>query len=207
METLIDRKCAFYLVVELSRRLSAKDCDELRQVFRDFVRESRMDPHALETLWISVVEGACTASVSLPLTSLVDLGDTMVFTNREPVETSLASLLRAVSGRITQEITIRTATPKGDYRPVVLLLLAGPPPDEDQAINELNQLAKQPSNPIVLMATTSDLSFSEPFCQCLLDSPLRADLITGEMIYRAWSYYAPCGVFWDSWSPPTSKLP
>jgi uncharacterized protein YegL len=206
METYINRKCALYLVVELSRRRSARDCEELRQMFRDFVHECRGDPCALETLWVCVIEGARTASVSLPLTSLVDLGDTMIFTNREPVEASLAELLRAVAGRIAQEITVKTAAAKGDYRPVVLLLLAGPPPDEDQAIDELNQLAKQPSKPIVLMATTSDLSFSEPFCRCLLDSPLRADQITGEMICRAWSYYAPFGVFWDNWSPPTSKL-
>lgn len=206
METYATRKSALYFVVELSRRRSARDCEELRQVFRDFVRESRMDPQALETLWISVVEGACTVSVSLPLTSLVDLGDTMIFMNREPVEASLAALLRTVSGRIAQEITVRTAAAKGDYRPVVLLLLAGPPPDEDQAIDELNQLAKQPSKPIVLMATTSDLSFSEPFYQCLLAPPLCADRITGEMIYRAWSYYAPFGVFWENWSPPSSKL-
>jgi uncharacterized protein YegL len=198
MEILTNKKCAIYLVVELSRRLSDKDCEGLQLVFRNFLRESRLDPQALETMWISVIEGACTAYVSLPLTSLADLCDSVIFMNREPVAASLAALLHTVSGKIEHEIVVRTPTTNGDFRPVVLLLLAGPPPDEEQAIDELKRLTKQASKPIVLMATSSDLPFSDPFRQCLQDSPLRVDYITGELIYRTWSYYGPFGLYWDN---------
>lgn len=166
-------------------------------MFHNFVKSCRSDPCTLESLWVSVIEGAHTATVSLPLTSIIDLEDSILFTNREPVEASLAPQLKTVSERIALEIAVRTASSKGDWRPIVLMLLAGPPPDEDRAINELSQLARQPSKPILLMATTSDLSFGESFCQRLLDAPLKVDQFTGEMIHQTWSYYGPFGPFWE----------
>ena len=55
METL--RKAPTYFLVELSRRCSLRECEELEQGFNDSISCYRQDPQALETLWLSVITG------------------------------------------------------------------------------------------------------------------------------------------------------
>jgi len=191
------RESALYVVAELSRRLSAKDRDGLRRACRDMVSEARCDPMALETLWLSVVEGGATPTVSLPLTQLLDLGDDELFVNYSSGSVPVAALLKLVSDRLTMEAPPRTSSARGDWRPLVLLLLAGPPADGDAAAQNLDLLSRHPSRPIVIVMTTCDLPFTAPFVQLLTDNPLVMQFITGKEIHRAWSYYRPFGPYWE----------
>ena len=192
-----ERKSAFYLLAELSRRCSQRDCEQMERVFRDFIKECRLDPQALETLWISVIAGSNAVNVSLPLTSVCDLSMADFFSNRQSSEAVIAPLLRSAKQQIEQEIAPRSTGSKWDFRPLVVLWLLGAPSDEAQTLQVIHEIKCLPTKPCVLLITESDALFSEPFIGSLLDGPIHTPRIDGALLYKTWSYYGPCGVFWE----------
>jgi uncharacterized protein YegL len=92
----------------------------------------RRDPHALETVWISVITFDANAKQVVPLTEVSDFN---IPTLSIKPGTSLGAALQLLAIRIKKDVQRTTADTKGDYRPIVFLLTDGQPTDnwEDAA--------------------------------------------------------------------------
>jgi|GEM_PF-4979402 len=201
------RRAPTYFLVELSRRYSLRECEELEQSFNDFISCCNQDPQALETLWLSVITDGGAKGGPPPLTSVVEYASSRLFTNRESNEVAIAPLLSKAAEQMTEEILLRSITSKGDYSPLVVILLLGPPTDDANFLNALRQLSHHPTEPKVVMLVRSDQPMAHGLDGFLLEAPGFVEKFTGELLYKTWSYYQqPWGAFWESYLPDSSFL-
>jgi uncharacterized protein YegL len=91
------------------------------------VRSLRQDPHALETVYLSVIAFAGVARTIAPLVDVVSF-----YPPKLPVGsgTSLGAALRELMRQIDTSVTRTTAEQKGDWKPVVYLFTDGKPTDD-----------------------------------------------------------------------------
>jgi uncharacterized protein YegL len=87
----------------------------------------KKDPHALETVYVSVIAFGAKAKVLTPLTEVVSIAPPP-FSLRPG--TSLGAALDLLRESIIKEVKKTTAEAKGDYRPLVFILTDGQPTDD-----------------------------------------------------------------------------
>jgi uncharacterized protein YegL len=87
----------------------------------------KKDPHALETVYVSVISFAAKAKVLAPLTEVVALKPPSL--ELRP-GTALGAALDLLRESIKKDVEITTAMSKGDWRPLVFILTDGQPTDD-----------------------------------------------------------------------------
>ena len=97
---------------------------------RQLLLDLHSDPHALETVWISIITFAGTAQQIVPLTEMI--GTKAPRLKVQP-GTGLGAALRLLRESIDREVRTHSATHKGDYKPLVFLLTDGDPTDDWRA--------------------------------------------------------------------------
>jgi uncharacterized protein YegL len=95
---------------------------------RVMVSALRQDPHALETVHVSIITFDSDAKVAVPLTALDEL-QVPVITTPQSGPTHLGLALETLGGRIRQEIKRSTAEEKGDWAPYLFVMTDGKPSD------------------------------------------------------------------------------
>jgi uncharacterized protein YegL len=102
----------------------------------------RNDPQALETAWLSVLTFSRDARQIVPLTELLDfrLPRLSVRTG-----TALGAGLRLLMQCLQREVVRTTATVKGDYKPLVVLLTDGQPTDNWEPVADQIRAQRSPS--------------------------------------------------------------
>jgi len=125
-ESWPSRRALVYCVVGWSDTAKA---EAIRQGLVNLVTEFRLDPQAIETLWVSVHTCETPARRVMPLTETPWLGVGNWGTDFANAR-DLGGALGAVLNCIDEEWRASTATRKGDWYPVVVVLLAGDPLDE-----------------------------------------------------------------------------
>lgn len=125
------RRLPVFFVLDCSESMIGDNLKKMEDGLQMIVRALRTDPHALETVWLSVVAFAGIAKTIVPLVELVSF-----YPPKLPLGsgTSLGAALRALMSDIDTAVIRTTAQRKGDWRPIVYLFTDGKPTDEVDSV-------------------------------------------------------------------------
>ena len=141
------RRLPVYIVLDSSESMAGPAFDGLKQGLKVLLDEMLSDPMALETVSLSILTFHGKARVVLPLTSLPEVTMPRLVLGSG---TSFGAVLELLAHRMNQEITIQTATRKGDWKPLVFILTDGEPTDswQNQAAEFLKNISGRKANVI-----------------------------------------------------------
>lgn len=122
-----DRRLPVYLLIDCSESMVGEAIEGANAGMRQLLLDLHSDPHALETVWISVITFAQTAAQVMPLSEMI--GTRAPKLKIQP-GTGLGAALRLLEECIAREVRTHSATQKGDWKPLVFLLTDGDPTDE-----------------------------------------------------------------------------
>lgn len=157
MESL-ERRLPVYLLLDCSESMVGEGIDGVNAGMRQLLLDLHSDPHALETVWISIISFAGEAKQSLPLSEMIGIRAPKL---KVQPGTALGGALRLLRASIAREVRTHSATTKGDWKPLVFLLSDGEPTDEARKLKQpaasggkkLNFIAigcGEDANPLVL---------------------------------------------------------
>lgn len=113
------RRLPVFFVLDCSESMIGENLKRMNDGLQKIVGDLRKDPHALETVWVSVIAFAGVARTIVPLHDIVSF-----YPPRLPVGggTNLATALRELTTQIDSQVRKTTQEEKGDWKPVVYLL-------------------------------------------------------------------------------------
>jgi uncharacterized protein YegL/ribosomal protein S27E len=123
----MNRRLPVYLLIDCSESMIGEGIDSVRAGLGTMLNALRRDPHALESVALSVITYDASARLSCPLTPLIDFQEPEL---KLRPGTALGAALDLLANRISSEVNKTTHDSKGDYRPLVLLLTDGQPSDD-----------------------------------------------------------------------------
>lgn len=120
------RRLPVFFILDCSESMIGGNLDKLKKGLQKIVADLRQDPHALETVYISVIAFAGKVKTIVPLIDLISFYQPML-----PIGggTSLGAALRELRYQIDTKLHKTTLTTKGDWKPIVYLITDGQPTD------------------------------------------------------------------------------
>ncbi|MES2886687.1 MAG: TerY-C metal binding domain-containing protein [Pseudomonadota bacterium] len=124
------RRLPVFFVLDCSESMIGDNLRNMEEGLQMIVRSLRTDPHALESVWLSVVAFAGIAQTVVPLVEVVSF-----YPPKLPVGsgTSLGAALRVLMRELDSKVVRTTPARKGDWKPIVYLFTDGKPTDEIEA--------------------------------------------------------------------------
>lgn len=127
------RRLPIYFLLDVSESMAGDNIRLLNQGLESLVKSLRTDPHALETVFLSVIVFAGKARTLTPLVELSSF-----YPPRLPLGsgTSLGLVLDHLMNEIDRTVIKTTSEQKGDWKPVVYLLTDEATDQADASIKE-----------------------------------------------------------------------
>lgn len=127
------RRLPVFLLLDVSDSMAGEAHRLLQLGLEKLAKSLRQDPHALETVYLSVIAFAGRVRTLAPLIDLPTF-----YTPRLPIGsgTSLGLALTHLMAEIDRQVVATTATRRGDWKPIVYLLTDGKPTDDYRAAVE-----------------------------------------------------------------------
>ena len=124
------RRLPIYFLIDVSESMVGTPLREVEQGMRTIIQDLRVDPYALETVFVSIIAFAGKARTLSPLTELYKF-----YPPEFPIGggTSLGTGLELLMDDITKNVKKTTPEEKGDWKPIVFLFTDGNPTDDYQA--------------------------------------------------------------------------
>ncbi|MDE6378828.1 MAG: VWA domain-containing protein [Muribaculaceae bacterium] len=121
------RRLPIYFLIDVSESMVGTPIEQVQQGMRTIIQDLRLDPYALETVFVSIIAFAGKAKVLSPLTELY-----MFYPPVFPIGggTSLGKGLECLMDDIDRNVRKTTLEQKGDWKPIVFLFTDGNPTDE-----------------------------------------------------------------------------
>ncbi len=121
------RRLPIFFVLDVSESMAGDNIRVLNKGVENLVRTLRTDPHALESVYLSVIVFAGKPKTLTPLVELASF-----YPPRLPLGsgTSLGKALDHLMSEIDKNVAKTTHEVKGDWKPVVYLLTDGKPTDD-----------------------------------------------------------------------------
>ena len=120
------RRQPVYLLLDCSGSMSGEPIEACRQGIRALVSDLLVDPFMVESAYLSVITFASTAQQVCPLIELIAFQEPNLTAGGA---TSLGEALRVLKQCVDAEVRKATPTRKGDWKPVVFLLIGSQPTD------------------------------------------------------------------------------
>ena len=135
------RRLPIYLLVDCSESMAGEAIEDVQWGVQTMIQALCDDPLAIETAYLSVITFAGRARQVVPLTEVLEFKPVQF---RVQTGTSLGAALRLLVKCLERDIQKTTASVKGDYKPIVILLTDGQPTDDwEQAADQI----KTPNTP------------------------------------------------------------
>ncbi len=124
------RRLPVFFVLDCSESMVGDTLKQMEDGVHAVVRTLRTDPHALETVYLSVIAFAGVARTIVPLIEVCSF-----YPPRLPLGggTSLGSALTTLMSELDRTVIKTTADQKGDWKPLVYLFTDGHPTDDPGA--------------------------------------------------------------------------
>ena len=135
------RRLPVYFLLDTSGSMQGEPIEAVNTGLGVMIGALRQDPHALETVHISIITFDAQAKVVLPLSALDALQIPQIATPRSG-PTHLGMALETLNGRLQTEVRKANATEKGDWAPFLFVMTDGKPSD-NQLYLEQSAIIKQ----------------------------------------------------------------
>ena len=114
------RRLPVYFLIDVSESMVGEPIVQVQNGMRQIIQELRMDPYALETVYVSVIAFAGKALSLSPLTELFKFYPPVL-----PIGggTSLGKAMEFLMDDIDKNIQKTTLEIKGDWKPIVFLFI------------------------------------------------------------------------------------
>ncbi len=121
------RRLPVFFVLDCSESMVGDNLKKMEDGLKAIIRNLRTDPHALETVAISVIAFAGVAKTIAPLVEVATF-----YSPKLPLGggTSIGAALDTLMAEIDKSVIKTTADQKGDWKPIVYLFTDGRPTDE-----------------------------------------------------------------------------
>lgn len=121
------RRLPIYFLVDVSESMVGTPIEQVQEGMRMIIQNLRVDPYALETVFVSIIVFAGKAKVLSPLTELFKF-----YPPKFPIGggTSLGKGLECVMDDMDRNIQKTTIEQKGDWKPIIFLFTDGNPTDD-----------------------------------------------------------------------------
>jgi uncharacterized protein YegL len=121
------RRLPVYLLLDTSGSMNGEPIQAVNVGLQSLLSSLRSDPHALDTVYISIITFDTDVREFLPLTELADVQ--LVDLPSPKGATHLGEALEMVSNKVKNEIKLSTADQKGDWMPLLFIMTDGKPSD------------------------------------------------------------------------------
>ena len=120
------RRLPIYFLIDVSESMVGQPIEQVQDGMRTIIQDLRVNPYALETVFVSIIGFAGKAHRITELTELYKF-----YPPKFPIGggTSLASALNLLMDDMDRSLVRTTATTKGDWKPIVFLFTDGNPTD------------------------------------------------------------------------------
>mgnify|MGYP003574866235 FL=1 len=128
------RRLPIYFLIDISESMVGEPIQQVEEGLSTIIQALKTDPHALETVYVSIIVFAGQPKTLVPLQEIVSF-----YPPKFPIGsgTSLSKGLGHLMYELRNNIVKTTYEVKGDWKPIVFLFTDGVPTDDTQAaINE-----------------------------------------------------------------------
>jgi uncharacterized protein YegL len=142
------RRLPIYFLIDVSESMVGDQIQQVEEGMSQIIKAIKTDPHAIETVWVSIIVFAGQAKTLVPLQEVVSF-----YPPKFPIGggTSLSKGLGHLMYELRRNIVKTTYEQKGDWKPIVFLFTDGVPTDDSQAvINEWKQNWQRTANMVAI---------------------------------------------------------
>lgn len=142
------RRLPIYFLIDVSESMVGDQIKQVEDGMATIIKSIKTDPHAIETVWISIIVFAGQAKTLVPLQEVVSF-----YPPRFPIGggTSLSNGLGHLMFELRRNIVKTTMEQKGDWKPIVFLFTDGVPTDDSKnAIYEWKQNWQRTANMVAI---------------------------------------------------------
>lgn len=123
------RRLPVYFLLDTSGSMYGEPIQALNNALSGMVNNLRMDAHALDSLWLSIITFDREVKELVPLTELVSF-QLPEITCPQSGPTHTGQGLEYLYGKVVNDIQRGTPTQKGDWRPLLFIFTDGKPSDQ-----------------------------------------------------------------------------
>lgn len=131
------RKLPIYFLIDVSESMVGEQIQFVEDGMATIIKAIKQDPHAIETVWVSIIVFAGQAKTLVPLQEIVSF-----YPPKFPIGggTSFGKGLEHLMYELRKNTVKTTFEQKGDWKPIVFLFTDGVPTDDSKAaIDEWKQ--------------------------------------------------------------------
>lgn len=125
------RKLPIYFLIDVSESMVGEQIQFVEEGMATIIKSIKQDPHAIETVWLSIIVFAGQAKTIVPLQEIVSF-----YPPKFPIGggTSLGKALGHLMFELRKNTIKTTFEQKGDWKPIVFLFTDGVPTDESKNV-------------------------------------------------------------------------